>query len=148
MKNKACQSMSIDELFEDYKIQIEVQAKALKGAIQRETNLMHELSRIAELLKQSKYTEGQAVTRAEEAERIVDKLKEQFEEGEANIKNLKDQIVIANQTISTGTIQNKRLETIIVRLKAEEKELKKQKADLEQQIEDLKDATVMSTEEQ
>ena len=43
--------MSIDELFEDYKIQIEVQAKALKGAIQRETNLIHELSRIAELLK-------------------------------------------------------------------------------------------------
>ena len=65
---------------------------------------MHELSRIAELLKVSKYTEDQAVKRAKEAERIVDKLKEQFEEGEANIKNLKDQIVIANQTISTGTI--------------------------------------------
>ena len=53
--------MSIDELFEDYNLQIELQKKSLKGAIQREANLMHELSRIAELLKKSKNIEDQAL---------------------------------------------------------------------------------------
>ena len=92
---------------------------------------MHELSRIAELLKKSKDTEERAVKRAIDAEELGVKLKDQFEEGEANIRNLKEQIVIANQNISSGTIQHKRLESIIVRLKAEEKELKKRNADLE-----------------
>ena len=66
--------MSIDELFEDYNLTIKVQQKSLKGAIQRETNLMHELSRIAELLKKSKDTEERAVKRATDAEEIGKKL--------------------------------------------------------------------------
>ena len=110
---------------------------------------MHELSRIAELLKKSKDTEERAVKRAIDAEELGVKLKDQFEEGESNIRNLKEQIVIANQNISSGTIQHKRLESIIVRLKAEEKELKKRNADLELQIEDVKENGVdLSTEEQ
>ena len=53
-----------------------IKNKSLKGAIQRETNLMHELSRIAELLKKSKETEERAVKRAVEAEELGVKLKD------------------------------------------------------------------------
>ena len=98
---------------------------------------MHELSRIAELLKQSKDTEEKAKKRAEEAEMLAQKLKDQFMSGEESLKGLKEQIVLANQNLTSSTIQNKRLESIIVRLKAEEKELKRRNAELEQKVEDM-----------
>ena len=95
MRNQGSQSMSIDELFVDYRERIHKLDKKLKAATVVESNLMQELTRIADLLKEAKNNELRAKNIASEKEDAAEKLQYQFSFSDRTIKELREFLAAA-----------------------------------------------------
>lgn len=80
--------MSIDELFSDFHLQVKDLNKQLKGASQRENNLLHELTRISNMLKESRQAEAKFQALAKAQEEITDELRHNFANSDKTIKDL------------------------------------------------------------
>ena len=108
VKHCGSQTMSIDELFEDYNQQIQALEKKMKGAAQREQNLMNELTRISDMLKDARNLEQRWKFMAQEQEEEYDKIKYLYSTSDRTIKELQDQIAAINHNLLAAKFALKR----------------------------------------
>lgn len=80
--------MSIDELFSDFHLKVKDLNQQLKGASQRESNLLQELTRISNMLKESRQAEAKFLQIAKDQEEISEELKHNFANSDKTIKDL------------------------------------------------------------
>ena len=124
VKNCGSQTLSIEEIFVDYGNQIKAMKQQLKGAAQRETNLMSELNRISDYLRDAKDSETKFKKIAIEAEDEMKALKETYRNADRTIRNLNDQIMASHVSVSNRDADIKQLKVQMENLRHNEKALK------------------------
>ena len=90
LRHQGAQTMSMQEIFHDYQVQVDHLNKRLRGAAMREKNLNNELDRIATNLYDSRKEADKLKDNLKEVTTNFEKLQSEFSTSDLTIKDLRD----------------------------------------------------------